>query len=460
MYDLSSKFNTFYRDYVVLPGDKQQDLRDKKTLNIDRLKSGLAAYNDANDTDYKVAETRVQGSVAMHTVVQNDENDYDIDVAIIFDKENLNGATAIGARRLVRDALQLKAGQFKYTPDLKTNCVRIRYSDGYHVDFAVYRSYKEDGSDEYKYEHAGGNDWSPRDPAAITAWFTAEDKETDWELKKIVRLSKMFCKSHGWKNMPGGLIQSVVIDEKYSSDYDRIDERFYYTMAAVRDRLKISTEVYNPTDPDLSLNTATNHYEKMDKWLNRLDSKLADLDVLFNDGCSYHEAVNAWNKFFDHKYWSDLINELAFVTKSEHRNTYSFTNTEESIEDQEIGINEQYSASIRCEVSRNGFRKTELNEFLDKYKKFKWLLPHGLEIDFYASTDAPKPYDVWWKIRNVGLEAERRNRIRGQIEKKYGTHKHEESQFRGPHFVECYIIKNGQCVASCRKYVPIGDDSI
>lgn len=90
MYDLSSKFNTFYRDYVVLPGDKQQDLRDKKTLNIDRLKSGLAAYNDANDTDYKVAETRVQGSVAMHTVVQNDENDYDIDVAIIFDKENLN----------------------------------------------------------------------------------------------------------------------------------------------------------------------------------------------------------------------------------------------------------------------------------------------------------------------------------------------------------------------------------
>ena len=45
-------------------------------------------YNKEHNTDYKISESRVQGSMAMHTVVQNDENDYDIDVAIVFESDN------------------------------------------------------------------------------------------------------------------------------------------------------------------------------------------------------------------------------------------------------------------------------------------------------------------------------------------------------------------------------------
>lgn len=70
---------------MVLQSDKQQKLREKKDVNIKRLKDGLALYNQENDTSYAIAETRVQGSMAMATVVQNDENDCDIDVAIVFD---------------------------------------------------------------------------------------------------------------------------------------------------------------------------------------------------------------------------------------------------------------------------------------------------------------------------------------------------------------------------------------
>ena len=36
----------------------------------------------------KIVEKIEQGSVAMATVIQNDSNDYDIDVAIVFDEEN------------------------------------------------------------------------------------------------------------------------------------------------------------------------------------------------------------------------------------------------------------------------------------------------------------------------------------------------------------------------------------
>ena len=49
-------------------------------------------------------------------------------------------------------------------------------------------------------------------------------------------------------------------------------------------------------------------------------------------------------------------------------------------------------------------------------------------------------------LRNVGLEAVRRNCIRGQI-RKGGEYINETANFYGPHFIECYIVKKDICVA-------------
>ena len=39
----------------------------------------------------------------------------------------------------------------------------------------------------------------------------------------------MFCKSRdSWGEMPGGLIQTVLCDEKIATLYERLDEIFYY----------------------------------------------------------------------------------------------------------------------------------------------------------------------------------------------------------------------------------------
>ncbi len=75
MYDISAEFNKFYRNKVVLRSADQHKLREKKKLNISRLKSGLQEYNEEKGTSYKICEERVQGSMAMHTVVQNDEKE-------------------------------------------------------------------------------------------------------------------------------------------------------------------------------------------------------------------------------------------------------------------------------------------------------------------------------------------------------------------------------------------------
>ncbi len=63
-----------------------------------------------------------------------------------------------------------------------------------------------------------------------------------------------------------------------------------------------------------------------------------------------------------------------------------------------------------------------------------------------TSCNVLKPYDIYWKVRNVGREAIRRNCIRGQIVKGAET-LNETANFFGPHYVECFIVKNGVCVA-------------
>lgn len=85
MYDLSAMFNSFYKTCVVLPQIDQDKLRKQKDLNVRRLKDGLKEYNVEHNMSINVVEHCVQGSVAMSTVVQNEKNDYDIDVSVVLD---------------------------------------------------------------------------------------------------------------------------------------------------------------------------------------------------------------------------------------------------------------------------------------------------------------------------------------------------------------------------------------
>ncbi len=111
-----------------------------------------------------------------------------------------------------------------------------------------------------------------------------------------------------------------------------------------------------------------------------------------------------------------------------------------------------YSLRIECKVTQDGWRPTLLRELLRK----KQLLKHNKKLDFFIeNTNCPKPYEICWKVRNVGEEAIRRNCIRGEIKKTNNIHQIEHTCFYGPHYVECYLIKNGICVARDKIDVPI-----
>lgn len=114
-----------------------------------------------------------------------------------------------------------------------------------------------------------------------------------------------------------------------------------------------------------------------------------------------------------------------------------------------VDINSEYQFKINCRVSQDGFRTVLLSEvpYLWREKKLEF---------FIQKNTIPSPFIVKWKVRNYGEEARLRNDLRGQIVNDSGRgEKTENTKYKWKHIVECYIIKNGICVARDSITVPI-----
>ncbi len=136
MFDCTKDLQDFYDNHVRLGADLRGRLASARDINLDRLEKGLQELGAERKKIYQgPIETRNQGSYAMHTLNKSDE--YDIDVALIFRKEDLP-ADPLEARQLVRDALLKKCTNFAKEPEARTNAVTVWYQEGYHLDLAVF----------------------------------------------------------------------------------------------------------------------------------------------------------------------------------------------------------------------------------------------------------------------------------------------------------------------------------
>ena len=99
------------------------------------------------------------------------------------------------------------------------------------------------------------------------------------------------------------------------------------------------------------------------------------------------------------------------------------------------------------ETRRNGFRQFELSKQGNRVSKSR-------SMSFTMTTNVPEPYNVYWKVRNGGIEASKAQQLRGEISKDQGfKHKAETTLYAGNHYVECYIVKNNAVVARDRQDV-------
>ena len=307
MFDCSSEISGFYKKHVRLSKAQVDKLADYREINKIRVENGL------KKAGYPIPLRHInQGSYAMRTINQHPDNDYDIDVGVVFNKDDLKGSqgadkTALDARKLVCDAVQDK--KFKKPPEVRHNCVRVYYNEGYHVDMPIYREY-EDGNGKTVIELAGA-EWKASDPEAVTKWFNQAviDKSPDEingrQMRRIVRLLKFWSKSRDSWIMPTGFIISKLVDECYVPAKDRDDQSLYDTMSGIKNRLILSLDVYHPI---LVGEKITEGKEStMQSLKDHLNTAIENLAVLFEKECTKQTALKAWKKFFNHNYFSEAL---------------------------------------------------------------------------------------------------------------------------------------------------------
>lgn len=305
MFDCNKEVIDFFNDEVALSEAEKGEMRKRRNANRKRLKKGLEKNEKPMPEEYVA-----QGSYAMHTMVKDKDNDYDIDDGAIFDKDDLVGTqgaemSALDVRKMIRDALD--DGSFSKPPEVRTNCVRVYYTAGFHVDVPAYRRL-DDGSLEL-----AGADWKGSSPTDVTEWFNkavidkSPDDKNGRQMRRVTRLLKFYKQSRdSWKqSMPSGFEVSVLVDECYVADSAREDISLYETMLSIKSRLDDDLEVEHPTRDDMLTDGSDDANTRLLK--EKLTEAVDNLQVLFESGCTRLDALRAWNCVFKHEYWKELI---------------------------------------------------------------------------------------------------------------------------------------------------------
>ncbi len=363
-----------------------------------------------------------QGSFMMNTIIDPLDGEFDIDDGIYFKVEAEPFQSISTFHRWICEAVD---GHTKQSPIDKQTCIRLVYARQYHLDLPIY--YIIEGQTPYLAHKGQG--WIKSDPREFIKWFNSK-ADTNGQLKRIVRYLKAWS-DYRQGDLPSGLIFSILAANNIFFD-ERDDVAFYRTLLNIKSRLGLNFVCYRPTTP--AYENLLEDYSKTNKdyFLGQLGSFIQSAEKALDDKTSQMDACKAWQRHFG---------EDRFPFESE-----------EFIENY-FNTDIQYELQIDCRVSQEGFRTHSLKQMLLS----RLPLLGNKKLEFYiVDCNVPKPFQVKWKVRNVGKEAIRRNQIRGQILSDTGNNRRfESSDFHGPHFVECYIIKDNVCVARSRVDVPI-----
>jgi hypothetical protein len=78
-------------------------------------------------------------------------------------------------------------------------------------------------------------------------------------------------------------------------------------------------------------------------------------------------------------------------------------------------------------------------------------VPKNVWLKFELETDTTYPYEIAWQVVNTGKEAADANDLRGKFHQGDGLQNRihwESTKYRGTHWVEAFVIKNGVFVAT------------
>lgn len=437
-------------------------LEKEVNLNQSRLDSlsdrVLAITSFLEEGDHEFAgmfvRTIPQGSYAHGTIIKpvQPEDEFDADLLLeVTENKEWEAKDYVGR---LYSAFR-SHGVYKNMVRRGNRCVIIDYANEFHIDVVPYM----ERHDEHYITHWRENVFELTNPAGFNAWLDEKNRITGRNLVKVIRLLKYLrdyketfsVKSFILSLLLAGRVEDFLLDGDPNL-YKDVPTTLRNVTLALNDYLQLYPQMPPLVDPSCTSQTFNHRWSE--KEYENFREQIANYSTKINEAygeTNKAKSLELWQEIFG----DDFVAPVSAASRSaEAVAVSSLSSTEKWIDrDFNVSMDVGHRFSVKMVgqlVPRKGFRHYSLPQqgnVVSKNRDLKFSI---------ASCTVPTPYDVYWKIKNFGQEAQAANCLRGDIHKDTGSHTWtEKTKYRGRHFVECYIVKDGICVASDRQEVII-----
>ncbi len=443
---LETSFNNFLKNIVNLNETRYQT-----------AKSGIETITNIlkNDEVFgdKFIDTKPQGSFRQETIIKPVSSDIDFDVDVLFEMDQVNNwGPSDYLNNLTTQLRKFERYKDKVDTRGKNRCVTIDYESDFHID--IIPAIKVDSG--VFIMNKTTNQYEPTDGDRYAQWFYNQNAITGKKyLTKTVRLLKYIRDVKGEFDVKSILLTTLLGNQVLATDnldeyYSDLPTAFVCLLSRLDDYLQANSSVPLVINPVLSSENFNRHLDQV-KYLKFRDviHKYSQQAIDAYDESDEEESLKKWQKIFGNKF--TLLEKS--ISCDQLKTVFGKRDLGEQFLS-DFGISEKITNIVKIDanVIQDGFRPFFLRsakQLLRKKRKLKFII---------NQCNVSLPYSIKWKIKNTGDEAKKLDALRGEIVDDLGYQSRNESTlYEGSHYVECYIIKNGVCVAKDKIDVPIGN---
>lgn len=396
-----------------------------------------------SDSEYGCfhVDTFLTGSYAKHTYIKPVKNDGRTDVDIIVVTTHTPADMPSEVLEELKDTLLKKA---KYsTAKLQSHSIGISM-EGIDIDVTpvavnIYGDYFVGSSDD--------NTWTLTDPKRHIAWSTEVNKESNLKFKPLVKMMKWWRRKHCPSEVryPKGIALEKIIADNIGDTLTSCEELVVETMRNIVDTYEpviANQQMPKLVDPAVPDNDLLAKYQLQDL-ADYVDNISEHLELITREGTNN----NTWRTIFGDDFPKEDTKRTADLTSIEELNKYRKVSYRQQ---SQYILPSHPSVFIRAEVTYPDGRKK-------RYQNNGETLPKRTTIYYTAGCGVKKPFQVQWQVVNTGEEAKANGCLRGGFEKSGNSGKGEltrmeSTAYAGKHYVQCFIIKRGRCVARSEEF--------
>ena len=409
---------------------------------ISSVQNNLRTYLKTHEKYKEIhIDTFLSGSYAKHTSIRPVLGDSKRDVDIIVITTYSADTNSVDVLEELRDVL-IEKDLYK-SAKLQSHSVGIELKG---IDIDVVPVIVDSEDDQLFFiGDSDKNNWTKTDPKGHKSWSAKVNKNNNEKYKPLVKILKWWRRVNCPENSkyPKGItLEKIIADNLGDSSLSTED----FLIATIQNIISKYKENYVDNNKNPVICDPSDKIKNNDLLLGYSTSDFSSFISKLSDHIDLHSSEGTSNVIWQKVLGTEFPNESnnSNIIKSEClKNCLNASHRKQPIWPMQRGG----VAFVSLKV---------LSTFGDviEYQNNDFHLDKGCSLHFKALTGIKPPFKVFWQIVNTGYEAMNEHCLRGGFEESNegASGRREITKYSGSHFVQCFIIKHGYCVAKSKEF--------